>query len=215
MTTYRLRFLVVWAVLGLAIIELLEERHGVYDSIFHFLPAGIALPALAALPIGWLAERRGLAWAAGAVLLAVVFLDARALAFYFERGRVDWRPVGAFLRSAPADVPILVAGASPRLTLGYYVNGPGWLCCPDPAHRAILDVGNEAEDLLRYWRPSQAAWLVVPSGAKLRDDAPLSGAPGVSYPTADGGVIVRRLGAGAIGRSAPATASPRSPSSAP
>ena len=193
-TKYRLRFLLVWAVLGAATIEMLEERHGVYDSIFHFLPACVALAALATLPIGWLTERRSRAWLAPIALAIVLFLDARALAFYFQRGRPDWRPVAAFLRGQPADQAILAAGPSTQLCVGYYVNGPDWLCCSGPVARPIIDVGPDAEGLSTVWPNSGDAWLVTPQGAALRLPA-LHEATGVLFPTADAGVLVRRLAA--------------------
>lgn len=190
---YRLRFLFAWAVLGVAITEALEERHGVYDSIFHFLPAGIGLAVLATLPIGWLTERRFRAWLAPPVLAVVLFLDARALMFYFERGRVDWRPVAAFLRGQPGDAPVLAAGAFTRLCVGYYVNGPDWLCCSGPGTRPIIDVGPDAAALSRTWPRAGSAWLVTPVGAAL-PNLPASGAiAGTLFPTADAGVVVRRL----------------------
>jgi hypothetical protein len=193
-TKYRLRFLLVWAVLGAATIEMLEERHGVYDSIFHFLPACVALAALATLPIGWLTERRSRAWLAPIALAVVLFLDARALAFYFQRGRPDWRPVAAFLRGQPANQAILAAGPSTQLCVGYYVNGPDWLCCSGPVARPIIDVGPGAEGLSTVWPNSGDAWLVTPQGAALRLPA-LHEATGVLFPTADAGVLVRRLAA--------------------
>lgn len=191
---YRLRFLLVWAVLGIAAIEALEERHGVFDSIFHFLPAGIALTVLATLPIGWLAERRSGAVLASVILAMVVFLDARALAFYFRKGRADWRPAAAFLRAQPRDAVILTAGPYVQLCLGYYVNGPDWLCCPGPKDRQILDVGYDAAGLLTAWQPSRSAWLVTPLGAKLTPEDRLRDISGTTFPTAEMGVLVRRLG---------------------
>ncbi len=192
---YRLRFLVVWAVLGAAIIELLEERHGAWDSIFHFLPAGVALTALATLPIGWLAERRPRAWLAPIAIAIVLFLDARALVFYFQRGRPDWRPVAAFLRGQPGDVPILTAGAYTQLCVGYYVNGPDWLCCSGPGTRPIIDVGADAAGLSKEWPRTGSAWLVTPVGAVPTSLPASSPATGTLFPTADAGVLVRRLDA--------------------
>jgi hypothetical protein len=193
-TRYRLRFLVIWAVIGVAAIELLEERHGAWDSIFHFLPAGVALATLATLPVGFLTERRSRAWLAPVAIALVLFLDARALAFYFQRGRPDWRPVAAFLRGQPADQAILAAGPSTQLCVGYYVNGPDWLCCSGPGMRPIIDVGDDAAGLSTAWPNSGDSWLVTPQGAALRLPA-LRETTGVLFPTADAGVLVRRLAA--------------------
>jgi hypothetical protein len=188
---YRLRFLLVWAVIGSAAIEALEERHGAWDSIFHFLPAGVALAALATLPIGWLTERKSRIWLAPVALAVVLFLDARALQFYFQRGRPDWRPEGDFLRAQPHDEAILVAGQATQLCVGYYVNGPDWLCCSPPTARLILDVGSDASGLATAITNRSRAWLVAPVSAM----PPLStDTAGVLFPTADVGVTVRAVG---------------------
>jgi hypothetical protein len=194
-TRYRLRFLVAWAVCGLTILEILEERHGVYDSIFHFLPAGIALTALAALPIGRLAQRRHGAWAAGVALSLVLFFDAQALDFYFRRGRPDWRPVAAYLRGQGADAPIFAAGGHILVCLGYYLNGPDWLCCSPPGARTILDVGEDARGLEKAWATSDPAWLAVPAAARVALPDSLNDAGSTLFPTADRGVLVYRLAA--------------------
>jgi hypothetical protein len=190
---YRLRFLLVWAVIGSALIEALEERHGAWDSIFHFLPAGIALTALATLPIGWMAERRPRAWLAPVAIAIVLFLDARALAFYFQRGRPDWRPVGAFLRGRPRTEPILTAGQYTQLCVGYYVNGPDWMCCSGPGSRPISDVGPPASGLTGSLPSSGSAWLVAPVGATLKPISFSGETPVTLFPTADGGVLVRQI----------------------
>jgi hypothetical protein len=193
---YRLRFLVVWAFLGAASIELLEERHGAWDSIFHFLPAGVAITVLATLPIGWLAERRSRAWVVPVAIATVLFLDARALEFYFRRGRPDWRPVATFLRRQPADQAIFTAGQYIQLCIGYYVNGPDWLCCSSPTDRQIIDIGYDGSGLLDVWHPSRTAWLVTPSAAVLKQQQMLTDLPTTAYPAAEMGVTVRRLGSG-------------------
>jgi hypothetical protein len=190
---YRLRFVFFWGVLGVALTESLEERHGVYDSIFHFLPAGLALTVLATLPIGWLAERRTRAWLAAIALALVLFLDARALKFYFTRGRPDWRPVAAFLRSQPRDQKILTAGVATWLSVGYYVNGPDWACCAGPSARSIIDVGSGAAGLLAAWPREGNAWLVAPVGTTLPDLPALSRTAGALFSTAAEGVRVYKL----------------------
>lgn len=190
---YRLRFLLAWAVLGIVAIEALEERHGVFDSVFHFLPAGIALTVLATLPIGWLAERRSGAVLALGVVGMVLFLDVRALNFYFQKGRPDWRPAAAFLRARPRDEVILTAGQYVQLCVGYYVNGPDWLCCPGPRDRQILDVGYDAAGLRAIWPSSGSAWLVTTVGTRLVPEDRLRDAPSTTFPTAEMGVLIRRI----------------------
>ena len=191
-TKYRLRFLIAWAVFGAASIELLEERHGAWDSIFHFLPAGVALAALATLPIGWLTERRSRAWLAPLVAAIVFYLDARALAFYFHKGRPDWRPVAAFLRTQPSDQRVLTAGQYTQLCVAYYQNGPDWLCCSGPGVRSIVDVGNDGSRLSEPRLRSGTTWLVTPIGATL-SRAPMLPDTGRLFPTAEAGVLVREL----------------------
>ncbi|MGE5278945.1 MAG: hypothetical protein ACM3SU_18280 [Acidobacteriota bacterium] len=97
----RLRFLVPWAVLGLTTIEVLEHRHPEFDSIFHWLPAGLGLTALAGVGLASLFRTR-VPWPAGTlVFAAVILVDVRSLATYFRAGRPDWRPVAQFLSSTP------------------------------------------------------------------------------------------------------------------
>ncbi|MFY9551661.1 MAG: glycosyltransferase family 39 protein [Thermoanaerobaculia bacterium] len=191
---YRLRFLLAWAVIGIAAVEAMEHRHGVYDAIFHLVPAGIALTGLAALPAGWLAERRHGSWLAATLVAVVLYLDARGLAFYFERGRPDWRPVAQFLRRQPEGERILAAGAGIQLCLGYYANGPDWLCCPRPGQRSIVDIGYDASGLWTSWKPSNGAWLVTPVSGKPTLEPLFADVPSVVFPTADGGVVVRHIG---------------------
>jgi hypothetical protein len=134
---FRLGFLVVWGVGGLAMTEFLEQRHSTFDSVFHFIPAGLALTAVAALPIAALWTRPLARPAALVLLLGVVFFDAKGLRYYFEHGRPDWRPVARLIRATPPRVPVFVDTDYTRLCLGYYVDGPDWLCCGRSSDRVI------------------------------------------------------------------------------
>jgi hypothetical protein len=195
-TTPRLRFLAIWALVGLSTIELLEHRHGVYDSVFHYVPAGIALTGLAALPIASLVHRRKFRLAGCVFLIIFLTLDARGLSVYFRHGRPDWRPVARFLSTTRPDEPILVDSQYTQLCLAYYVVGPDWLCCRTPSDRSVIsiDVGPAAP--LGKHPLSQNAWLVMMGGDQT---GPLR-AWSASYPTfasaaaeGESGVTVRHL----------------------
>lgn len=192
---YRLTFLAVWSFGGLLVTEVLEREHSVYDSVFHYLPAGIALTGLAAVPVGWLLSKpraRPFAWLLAA---AVVALDAGGLARYYDRGRPDWRPAAAFLRSTPLREPILVETQYVQLCLAYYVCGPDWLCCRNPADRVIA-----LADPRSATAPPGAtgAWLVLPGSERVEKF--LGGAAAAAvfrFPDAEGesGVQIVRLDA--------------------
>jgi hypothetical protein len=197
--TDRLRFLLAWAVGGLAVIEILEQRKPTYDSIFHWLPAGLGLTAVAGVGIGKLIGSRPLrALGIAAVAFAIVF-DARSLAAYFLEGRPDWRPLAAFLRGTPAIETIFTANRYTQLCLAYYVVGPDWLCCRREGQRAIVSLDGDAARLESAWDRRSDAWLAVPGGPAFERLLAWSAAyPSTRFPTAEGegGVVLRRLPAG-------------------
>jgi hypothetical protein len=101
--------------------------------------------------------------------------------------------LGDFLRAQPRDQTVLVAGAATQLCVGYYVNGPDWLCCSPPNPRQIIDVGHDAAGLSTVWPTGTAvAWLVTPQGTVLRAQN-LGADAGILFPTADQGMTIRRL----------------------
>ena len=51
-------------------------------------------------------------------------------------GRIGGRWPG-LIRATPVLVPVFVDTDYTRLCLGYYVNGPDWLCCGRPSDRVI------------------------------------------------------------------------------
>ena len=194
--THRLRFLLVWAVGGLAVIEILEQRKPTYDSIFHWLPAGLGLTAVAGVAVGKLiASRHFRALGIAVVALAIAF-DARSLATYFREGRPDWRPLAAFLRGTPAAETIFTANQYTQICLAYYVVGPDWLCCRREGQRAIVSVDGDAARLEPVWDRRRDAWLAVPGGPAFGRLLVWSAAyPSTRFPTAEGegGVLLRRL----------------------
>ncbi len=192
----RLRFLLVWGFGGLAMVEVLEHYHPTFDSIFHYLPAGMALTGLFSLPLGLLFERRRLLWLGTAILGLTLWLDIRGLAFYFQHGRPDWRPLACFLRATSSRERILVESQYTQLCVGFYVVGPDWLCCKKPGQREIANLDGKALALSWAWEPGQNAWLVLAGGEKSAElrawSAPYASVP---FPTAEGegGAIVRHL----------------------
>ncbi len=201
--TPRLRFLLVWAILGIGGIEILEQRHPTYDSIFHWLPAGMALAPLAALPIAALVRRRGTV-VLGTVLAAVVaVLYARGLTRYFEAGRPDWRPLARALAARPlapyhsADLSreqLFVENGWTQLCLAYYLVGPRWSCCRTQRDIQIANVDGDRARLEKAWRDGSDAWLVLAAGPRspaLRDWA--ARFPGTKFPGAELGATLRHL----------------------
>lgn len=188
----RLRFLVGWGFGGILVMEILEQRHPVYDSVFHEMPAAMALTGLAAISLAW---TWGKARIPGAILLAAVLvLDLRGVARYFAHGRPDWRPLAAYLRGTPHDEPILAGSSYTQLCLGFYVNGPDWFSHLGPASRSVTVA--EAGEGSSGWDRRTNAWLVESGG---RDPAVWPnwsrGFPTLLFPDAEGenGVGVRHL----------------------
>ena len=155
----RLRFLVAWGFGGIVVMEVLEHRHPVYDSVFHELPAGMAFTGLAAISLAWVSKK---ARVPGAILLATVLaLELRGVARYFDHGRPNWRPLAAYLRGTPPNDPILVGSQYTQLCVGFYVNGPDWLRDPGPSSRSVT-VADAREG--HGWDRSANAWLVESGG---------------------------------------------------
>jgi hypothetical protein len=192
------RFLAAWIVAGSAAIELLEHVHPHFFGPRHFLPAGVALPAAVALAIAAVGNRNLLRLGASiGVVAGIVALDARGLHGYFEHGRPDWRPVGAYLRAAPADQRIFTENAHAQLCVAYFVAGPDWLHGPLPggrqSARSIIALGGDPASIAWLWEPGKTAWLVLFGGRASALKAWAEPYPGVPFPTADAGAIVKRL----------------------
>ncbi len=200
-----LRFLAVWGLGGAATIEALSRIHPHVDASRIFLPAGLAVTALAAVAVSALLARPVGRLPGVALLAAVLVLDARALRVYFRQGRPDWRPVAAYLRreAAPAE-RIFAENQHTQLCVAYYIVGPRWLFDAtegrDPG-RSIVDVGGDRGSMARAWRPGSRGWLVLAAGPEdpwLRRWA--AGLPSESFPTAAGATVRRIDPAGVPGR---------------
>jgi hypothetical protein len=192
----RLRCLIVWGIGGVALVEVAEHRHPTYDSVFHWLPAGLGLTALAALGLSRILQWRvGTAgrWLACAL---VAGLSVRGLAGYFRDGRPDWRPLARFLAGTPASERIFVENQYTQLCVGYYLVGPDWLCCKKATQREIANLDGDLPRLLSAWDQSRNAWLVLAAGPRSEPLRSWSvSLPTIAFPTAEGegGAVVRRL----------------------
>jgi hypothetical protein len=197
--TPRLRCLIVWGIGGVALFELAERRHPTYDSIFHWLPAGLGLTALAALGLSQVLRWRIGSVGRWAVCALVVALSVRGLVGYFHDGRPDWRPLARYLAATPSSERIFVENPYTQLCLGYYLVGPDWLCCKKPTQREIANLDGDLSRLLTAWNRRTDAWLVLAAGP---ESPPLRSWSAsffsMSFSTAEGagGAIVRRLPAG-------------------
>ncbi len=192
-----LRFLAAWGIGGAAAIETLFRLHPHFDASRRFLPAGLAVTALAAAALAAMLARPVTRLPAVALLAAILVLDVRALRVYFREGRIDWRPVAEYLRreASPAE-RIFAENQHTQLCVAYYLVGPRWLfdasAGRDPG-RSIVDVGPGTGTLSRAWLPGTRGWLVLAAGPEnrwLRRWAATF--PSRTFPTA-AGAIVRRL----------------------
>jgi hypothetical protein len=182
------RFLALWALGGLAVIELLSLIHPHLSVTRRFLPAGIAWVGLAGLALAelWTSRQR----LAGATLLAlVVFGDLRGLTVYFREGRPDWRPLAEYLRrEAATDERVFGDGQWSQLCVAFYLVGPDWMS-DDPGLRRpsweVHTLQGETAPLTWAWKPGKKAWLVVgpdESSALRRWSEPF---PTTRFPLAD------------------------------
>jgi hypothetical protein len=194
--TPRLRFLLPWGIGGVALLELLEQQHPTYDSIFHWLPAGLGLTAIAALGVSRILEARVSVAGRAAAILLIFLLSLQGLSSYFREGRPDWRPLARFLAVTPASERIFVENQYTQLCVGYYLVGPDWLCCKKLTQREVANLDGNLSRLLQAWDRSRDSWLVLAAGP--RSEALRSWAarfPAIAFPTAEGesGAIVRHL----------------------
>ena len=196
-----LRFLAVWGVGGLAVIETLGRLHPHFDFSRRFLPAGPGLTALAALALVTMLSRPVARFAGAALLTAVLVLDAKSLQIYFRQGRADWRPLGEFLRrNAEPTERIFTENQYAQLCVAYYVVGPQWLSDAldgGQPERSVVSLDGDGRRLAYAWRPGSRAWLVLagePASPALRRWA--RGFPSHSFPSAER-AVVHRLDPGA------------------
>jgi hypothetical protein len=186
------RFLLAWSVVGIAVFEALEHRHPVFDSIFHYIPAGLSLPLLYSLTIAALLTRRATRAVAVGVLLISLLFSGLSLGGYF-RSRPDWRPLARFLRGTPKGERIITDTDYTQLCVAYYVVGPDWFVVSrrHAAPREIVSVRGNPAALAWLREPGKRAWLVRMAVSDVftdRADRELS------FPTAEGrGAFVRPL----------------------
>ncbi len=188
-----IRFLAVWLVGGVVAIEVLEHLHPHWYVTRHFLPAGIAFPALAALPLASLAGRRRTRPIAFIIAALVVILDLRSLAVYYREGRSDWRTLARYLAARPTSERLFTENQYSLLCVGFYLEGPDWLIRPGMGERDIAPLDGEPVRLTWSWAPGTTAWLVLagePKHQALREWS--SFFPSLSFPKAEG-AILRRL----------------------
>ena len=189
------RFLLAWSLAGFTLMELLEQRHPIFDSIFHYTPMGISLVALFGLSLSGLISHPLTRRAGLALLILAVVLDVGSLREYFRSGRPDWRPLGAYLRATPTSERIVTENSYSMLCVAYYVVGPNWMrrSLQHSAPRSIVSLDGAPAPMAWLWEPGKTAWLVLwgsgPSDVK-RWAEPY---PGVAFPTAEGGAVVKRL----------------------
>jgi hypothetical protein len=193
----RLRFLLAWAAIGLVAIEGLERRHPQYDAIFHWLPAGLGLTALAGVGMATLFQPRVLRPVGVAVLAASLVLDARGLRSYFREGRPDWRPVAKFLSTRPKTETVFTENPYTLFCVAFYLCGPDWPPCKSPGRHEVLDVHGDLPTLEQAWRRDTDAWLLLAAGPRSEGLRAWSrDLPSMRFPTAEGeGGILRRLSA--------------------
>jgi len=188
-----LRFLAAWAAGGFLAIEILGRLHPHYDFSRRFLPAGLAFPFLAALPLAALLEKKRLR-PLGAFLLALVLVfDLRSLALYYREGRADWRTLADFLRRAAApEERIFTENQYSQLCVAFYLVGPHWLFRGGRGGREVLNLEGELIRLTWSWYPKKRAWLILagePVHPPTRQWA--QGFPSFSFPKAEGAVAKR------------------------
>jgi hypothetical protein len=191
-TAKRARFLAVWTLGGFALIESLGQIHPHYDTPNHFLPAGLAIPPLAALALAGIAEKGRRPRTAALLATLLVILEIPALAGYFRNGRADWRPLAGFLRGRPKSERIFTENQYSELCVAFYVEGPAWLYRGGHLGRDVWNLEGQIVRLTWSWRPAETAWLVIagePRSEPLRRWARQF--PGTSFPTAEGAILYR------------------------
>ena len=189
----RHRFLLAWAALALTGIEILGQLHPHWYSTRRFLPAGLAIVALAGLSIGELLRRPVARLAAASVLVVIIVLDLRSLTRYFRDGRADWRTLADFLRrEAPPAERIFTENQYSELCVAFYLEGPLWLRTGGHLGRDIWNLEGQIVRLTWSWHAGKTAWLVLagePRHEPLRRWA--AAFPCRPFPSAEGALLCR------------------------
>jgi hypothetical protein len=191
------RFLLPWAIGGFAILEILERRHPIFDSIFHYTPMGLSLVALFALAISVAISKARTKPLGIALLAGSLVLEAVSLGEYFRHGRPDWRPLGAYLRATPAGDRIVTDDDYTFICVAYYAGGADWFqTLHFPGARSIVTVHDDPTSMAWLREPGKTVWLV------LRGDRPTAlrrwaePYPAIAFPGAEEGAVVKRVDPG-------------------
>jgi len=181
------RFLAFWLLAGLVATEALYQFHPYWDEARRYLPAALAMPALAAIALASPVRLRAGVLTMVLGVAAVLVFDAVALHIYFQQGRQDWRPLGAFLRTRPADEQIFTENQWSQICTAFYVIGPEWLADGARHGRPISNLDGEIVRLTYSWPAGKTAWLVIEGNpqrqeirawAKQFDETPFESADG-------------------------------------
>lgn len=188
------RFLLPWSIGGFTTLEILEQRHPIYDSIMHYTPMGISLVALFALALSTvIADPRTKPLGIGLLAASVAF-ETVSLSRYFRDGRPDWRPLGAYLRATPAGDRIVTDDDYTSICVAYYAAGADWFqTLHSPGARSIVTVHDDPTSSAWIREPGKTTWLVLRGNriSALRRWA--AAYPGVAFPGAEEGAVVKRL----------------------
>ena len=190
----RHRFLVIWAVAGMAAVEALGRIHPHFAATRRFLPAGLALTPLLALAVATVASG-GTARRVGGLALAALMIafDLAGLRDYFRSGRPDWRPLAVFLEQETSpEEKIFCENQITQLYLDHFLPQKSPLRNLD----SVIDLNGQTKPLAWSWPAGTRAWLVLAGGPRSEDlrfwGEPF---PTFSFPTGEGDALVKRLDA--------------------
>jgi Dolichyl-phosphate-mannose-protein mannosyltransferase len=192
--TRGLRFLLAWTFIGLVVIEYLGRIHPHWYVSRRYLPAGLALPVLAALPIAALASKPRLRLLAAAVLVVVLLFDLRSLVVYFREGRADWRTLTDYLRrESPPNERVFTENQYSQLCTAYYLVGPRWMFDGGKRGREVLNLDGGIVRLTWSWHSGERAWLIEGGPGMPYTDLRLwaSRFPTLHFPKAEGSILAR------------------------
>ena len=186
------RFLAFWLLAGCAAVEALEHLHPHWYVTRHFLTAGLALPLLAALPLGRLLAQTSTRAVATFAFAIIAMLDLGALRDYYRDGRPDWRGLGAYLSARPRTERIFTENQYTALCVGYYTAGSEYLSRESRLLPEVVSLEGEEIHIAWSWPAGTTAWLVLggsPRHDRLREWSNFL--PAIAFPKAEGAVLRR------------------------